>query len=160
MMPKFFVLFFPIKVPSIGFNFARLDVCEGDSRVILVVVSDGINPESVDVTFSLISGTAEGILSICYMLRFKSAFISEAQDISPVMGVLTFPPESRVQYIDVPITDDTLVEADEQFIVGLRAVESVAAIGINSIEVFIKDNDGNFVCIAALRGQTKIATVA
>ena len=58
-------LCFPFKVPSIGFrDVDSLEVCESDIEAVLIVTSDGVNPEPVEVGFMFVAGTAQGNLYI------------------------------------------------------------------------------------------------
>ena len=68
------------------------------------------------------------------------------RDIDPTMGTLVFPPGSRVGVISVSIVDDSVVEAEEQFILELM-VADVEAVTISGrvVEVTITDDDGEHV---------------
>ncbi len=57
------------KVPIIGFRDVNgFKVSESDSEVLLMVISDGSNPEAVDVEYFFISGTVQGMPS--YSLEY------------------------------------------------------------------------------------------
>ncbi len=73
----------------------------------------------------------------------------ESVDVAVVRGRLTFVPGSRLATIAIGITDDSIAEMDETFIVGLRALNETT-INIDSTEVTIRDDDGTqaiFLCI-------------
>ena len=67
------------------------------------------------------------------------------RDIDHTMGTLVFPPGSRVGVISVSILDDSVVEAEEQFILELVASDDEAVVISNgTVEVTITDNDGKY----------------
>lgn len=66
-----------------------------------------------------------------------------SNDVAATQGRLIFPPGSRLAVITISITDDSIAERDENFMVGLEApAEPVNIGGDNTITVTIRDNDG------------------
>lgn len=65
------------------------------------------------------------------------------QDIGDTMGTLMFPPGSRVGVISVSIFDDSVVEAEEHFVLELGAADDQpVTIQGGTVEVTITDDDG------------------
>ena len=65
------------------------------------------------------------------------------RDIDRTLGTLVFPPGSRERVISVSILDDSVVEAEEQFILELGAAEDEAVtISGGAVEVTVTDDDG------------------
>lgn len=75
----------------------------------------------------------------------RPAYFLEGRDIGPTSGTLTFPPGSTVECISVSILDDSVVEAEEQFILQLGAAgdQAVTIVG-GTVEVTICDDDGTY----------------
>ena len=65
------------------------------------------------------------------------------RDIDRTFGTLVFPAGSRERVISVSILDDSVVEAEKQFILELGAAEYQAVtISGGAVEVTITDDDG------------------
>lgn len=78
-------------------------------------------------------------------MRGLAVYCLEGQDINigSASGTLTFPPGSRVEFIIVSILDDSVVEAEEQFVLQLGAADNQAVtITGGAVEVTITDDDG------------------
>ena len=71
------------------------------------------------------------------------------RDIDRTMGALVFPAGSRERVISVSILDDSVVEAEEQFILELMAADDEAVtISDRAVEVTITDDDGEHACVS------------
>lgn len=72
----------------------------------------------------------------------KTSLFLEGQDFASTRRTLTFAPGSRVQFISIAIIDDVVVEANEQFVCELEAMDETVSILDGTAQVVILDNDG------------------
>lgn len=57
----------------------------------------------------------------------KTSLFLEGQDFASTRRTLTFAPGSRVQFISIAIIDDVVVEANEQFVCELEAMDETVS---------------------------------
>lgn len=60
--------------------------------------------------------------------------------------VLTFSPNETLEFIIVPIIDDTIFEGDEEFNATLTTTDAAVRITQPNATVRITENDGNTMC--------------
>ena len=60
--------------------------------------------------------------------------------------VLTFSPNETLEFIIVPITDDTIFEGNEEFNATLTTTDAAVRITQPNATVRITENDGNTMC--------------
>ncbi|WP_185783039.1 gliding motility-associated C-terminal domain-containing protein, partial [Croceivirga lutea] len=104
-----------------------------------VVVNEGDGTATINV---LLTGNVQGGVTVDYTTTDNTA--EEASDYTLTTGTLTFVgTDGEIQPITVPITDDDIIEATEQFFVDLSNLVTNTPITItdNQATVDILDND-------------------
>ncbi|MCB1100658.1 MAG: hypothetical protein KDN22_34165, partial [Verrucomicrobiae bacterium] len=110
-----------------------------DDFATLSIADTNINESAGEIMVAVtLSNPSAFEVSVDYEAIGSSATVGE--DFSAVSGTLTFSPGETEKTIPVPITDDSLVEADEQFFISLRNA-SGAFLAEGGAIVTIADND-------------------
>ncbi|NND16780.1 MAG: hypothetical protein HKN89_10725, partial [Eudoraea sp.] len=121
-------------------------ILDNDSAT--VSVSDLIVDEAVGNAqlVVVLSGDTEESFTVDFATADDSAIAGS--DYTAVSGQVTFPensPNGAVEVINIPITDDSLIEPTEQFVLDLTSISAIGTINIadNQGIVSITDNDGD-----------------
>ena len=112
---------------QIGFSAPTYFANESDGIAIVSVVRSGVVSRPVNVTYSTSDGSAQA-----------------GQDYAAQSGTLTFGPGETVKNISIPVSDDTVPEADETINLTLSNPTGGATFGLTSATLIIQGND-NFV---------------
>ena len=121
-------------LPQIPFNLETLQTCLSLSSSD-VSVSEAAGVAQIDVT---LLGSSSQTITVDYQTADGSA--SAGSDYTAGSGTLTFNPGDTVQSFNIPIINDTDIEGDETFTVGLSNAVG-ASLVTSSITVTIEDND-------------------
>ena len=118
-------------------------VDESDGTVEVCVVLTGKTERNVCVTISTGDGSAIGRLPNTAWVLFNFHFSIAPKDYTSTETDLTFTPDNSRICVNIPITNDTVVEGNEIFIVTVTSKDPSIQIGLNSNStVIIVDDDG------------------
>ena len=123
-----------------------LSVNEGDGVATFTISLSNASEFPITVDYATVDGTAVA-----------------GSDFTAASGSVTFAPGETSVTVDVPITDDLVVESDEAFSLDLSNVQGDALIGSGSAETAILDNEGsttfNVQNVSVSEGSTATITV-
>ena len=123
-----------------------LSVNEGDGVATFTISLSNASEFPITVDYATVDGTAVA-----------------GSDFTAASGSVTFAPGETSMTVDVPITDDSVVESDEAFSLDLSNVQGDALIGSGSAETAILDNEGsttfNVQNVSVSEGSTATITV-
>jgi len=147
---------------DVSFSETAVTVVEGDGRITLRLSVTGQLDSSVSVDLQVWSqdGTATGeselsqldslikhqllaviVIQHCWSIKAVLFSPSAPGDYSPSTGILTLNSSTMMLGITVAISDDAVIENDEQFSVVLNSSNTDVRTSVNRAVVTITDND-------------------
>lgn len=124
----------------------------------VVIVIENMTPHlerDVTVQFYTVDGSAVGmwhawsikpLVTNAYIYRSNSDGTDFIGVEESYPQVLTFSPNETLEFIIVPITDDTIFEGNEEFSATLTTTDAAVRITQPNATVRITENDGNTMC--------------
>ena len=129
----------------VEFDPTAYTVTEGvDAFAELTLIRSGHLDETTVVTVSPLSGTAIGKYTEFVPVHFTYYTHTAGSDFSSSPTVVTFFPGETSAQVQVPITDDSILEGTEVFSATLSTAESDVVFGDDTAFVTILDNNGGY----------------
>ena len=135
---------FPFSAVTVGLELTNYTVLESETAANICVIFTGEIERMFDVII-FIPDASSGKQSLrSYKLRCSYNCIPHSLDYSLVPENTTFSPGmTGPQCQSISITDDSILENDEVFVVALTTTDQNVILNPNTTSVTILDNDGN-----------------
>ena len=135
---------FPFSAVTVGLELTNYTVLESETAANICVIFTGEIERMFDVII-FIPDASSGKQSLhSYKLRSSHNYIPRLLDYSLIPENTTFSPGmTGPQCQSISITDDSILENDEVFVVALTTTDQNVILNPNTTSVTILDNDGN-----------------